>query len=123
MAGMRQRRWCVLGLAAGLAACSSPLPSDVCATSITYTANFTSKINNDLDVVFVIDNGPAMAGWETKLATQLPILMKALESNSSPLGLHVGVVSSDLGVGAAANAGIPGCTASGDGGNLRSQPE
>jgi hypothetical protein len=123
MVGIRQRKWWLLCLAAGLAACSSPLPSKVCATSITYTANFTTKLNNDLDLVFVIDDGPAMAGWQSKLATQLPILMKALESNPSPLGLHVGVISSDLGVGAAANAGIPGCTASGDGGNLRSQPE
>jgi len=120
---MRQRKWWILGFAATLAACSSPLPSNVCATSITSTANFTTAVNNDLDLVFVIDDGPAMAGWQAKLATQLPILMKALESTPSPLGLHVGVVSSDLGVGAATNVGIPSCTASGDGGNLRSQPE
>ncbi|HTB57114.1 MAG TPA: hypothetical protein VLC06_04535 [Polyangia bacterium] len=123
MVGLRQRRWWVFGLAAGLAACSSPLPSNVCATSVTYTTTYTTKVNNDLDLVFVIDDGPAMAGWQAKLATQLPLLMKTVQSVSSPSGLHVGVVSSDLGVGAATNVGIPGCTASGDGGNLRSQPE
>ena len=120
---MRQRRWWVLALATGLAACSSPLPSTVCATSITYTATFTALANNDLDLVFVIDDGPAMAGWQAKLATQLPILIEAVQSLSRPIGLHVGVISSDLGVGAATNVGIPGCTVSGDSGDLRSQPE
>jgi len=123
MVAVRQRKWWVLVLPASLAACSSPLPSDVCATSITYTANFTTAINNDLDLVFVIDDGQAMAGWQAKLATQLPLLMKALQSTPSPLGLHVGVISSDLGVGAATNVGIQGCTVSGENGNLRSQPE
>ena len=123
MVALQQRKWWVLGLAAGLAACSSPLPSNLCATSITYTSTFTTAVGNDLDLVFVIDDGPAMAGWQAKLAAQLPILMKAVQSTPSPLGLHVGVISSDLGVGAATNGGIPGCTVSGDGGNLRSQPE
>ena len=124
MVAVRQRRWWVLGLAASLSACSSPLmPSNVCATSITYTANFTTAINNDLDLVFVIDDGPAMAGWQAKLATQLPILIGKVQSLPRPIGLHIGVISSDLGVGAATNVGIPGCTVSGDGGNLRSQPE
>ena len=73
--------------------------------------------------MFVIDDGPAMAGWQAKLATQLPLLIQTVQSSPRPIGLHVGVISSDLGVGAATNVGIPGCTASGDGGNLRSQPE
>ncbi len=41
-----------------------------------------------------------------------------------PSGLHVGVVSSDMGIGAAVGlSGVPGCSAAGDAGNLRSQPE
>jgi hypothetical protein len=124
MVGLRGSRWWGAGLLAGLTACSSQLaPSEVCATSVTYTANFTTAINDDLDLVFVIDDGPAMAGWQAKLATQLPTFMMVLQSLPSPWGLHVGVVSSDLGVGAATSGGIPRCTVSGDGGNLRSQPE
>ncbi len=110
-------------MVAGLGACSSPLPSGICATSITYTTTYTTAVNNDLDLVFVIDDGAAMAGWQAQLATQLPTFMAVLQSLPMPMGLHVGVVSSDLGVGAATNVGIPDCTASGDGGNLRSQPE
>ena len=70
-----------LGVAAGLAACSSPIPSTVCATSVTYTTHFTTTVNNDLDLVFVIDDGPGMAGWQAKLATQLPLLIKAVQSH------------------------------------------
>ncbi len=82
-------------------------------------------INRDLDLVFVIDDGPAMAGWQATLAMQLPSLMATAQCapNGVAAGLHVAVVSSDLGLGAAANASVPGCTAAGDGGNLRSQPE
>jgi hypothetical protein len=123
MVGIRQRRWWGLGFVAGLAACSSPIPSTVCATSVTYTTHFTTAVNNDLDLVFVIDDGPGMAGWQAKLATQLPLLIKAVQSHPEPIGLHIGVVSSDLGVGAVTNVGIPACTVSGDGGSLRSQPE
>jgi hypothetical protein len=123
MIPVRQRGWWVLGFATGLAACSSPIPSGVCATSVTYTSTYTTAVSNDLDLVFVIDDGPAMAGWQAKLATQLPTFIKALQSSPQPIGLHVGVVSSDLGVGAATNVGIPGCPVSGDRGNLRSPPE
>ncbi len=113
----------MLGFAAGLTACASPPPSTICATSVTYTTRFTTAVRNDLDLVFVIDDGPAMAGWQAKLATQLPTLIKAVQSLPEPIGLHLGVLSSDLGVGAATNVGIPGCAVSGDGGHLRSQPE
>ena len=79
--------------------------------------------NYDLDLVFVIDDSAAMAGWQTQLASQLPLLATtALCPNCSPPnGLHIGVVSSDLG--AAANVGIPGCSAAGAAGQFRSQPE
>lgn len=123
MVGTRHRKWWVVGFAAGLTACSSPVPSNICATSITYETHFTTVVANDLDLVFVIDDGPAMAGWQAKLAAQLPLFIETVQSLPKPIGLHVGVVSSDLGVGAATNVGIPGCTATGDTGNLRSQPE
>jgi hypothetical protein len=114
--------------ACALSACSSPLqpPSPgVCATSLTLTQSFTTATNTDLDVVFVLDDGPAMAGWQATLATQLPSLMANLPypGHDRPISLHVGVVSADLGIGAAANAAIPGCSAGGDGGAFRSQPE
>jgi hypothetical protein len=128
MVGRRQARvgiWSWLALAAGLPACERPPASTVCATSLTLTARFTMAVERDLDLVFVIDDGPAMAGWQTILATQLPSLMTTAQC--APPGritsLHVGVVSSDMGLGSAANVALPGCTSGGDGGDLRSQPE
>lgn len=127
MLGWRRRRWWSLGLAAGLAGCApAPLPSQICATSITYQQSFTAAVRNGLDLIFVIDDGPAMAGWQSALAVQLPAMMRAFAQtgwHSPGISLHVGVISSDMGVAAAANAGIPGCSASGDAGDLRNQPE
>ena len=74
-------------MVAGLGACSSPLPSGICATSITYTTTYTTAVNNDLDLVFVIDDGAAMAGWQAQLATQLPTFMAVLQSHAMPMGL------------------------------------
>jgi hypothetical protein len=128
MVGRRQARvgiWSWLALAAGLLACQPVPASTVCATSLTLNALFTMAVERDLDLVFVIDDGPAMAGWQTTLATQLPSLMTTAQF--APPGmvtsLHVGVVSSDMGLGTVANVALPGCTSGGDGGNLRSQPE
>ena len=92
---------------------------------MTFTASSTTGANYDLDLLFVIDDSAAMAGWQTQLAAQLPLLATAAlcPTCSPPNGLHIGVVSSDMGIGAAANAAIPGCGAAGDGGQLRSEPE
>ena len=64
--------WIWLGAASRLFGCGQVPASNLCATSLTVTAQFTMAINRDLDLVFVIDDGPAMAGWQTTLATQLP---------------------------------------------------
>jgi len=106
-------------------ACSSPLApaSSICATSVTFTARYTMAVNNQLDLIFVIDDSAAMAGWQAQLATQLANLATIAQDSPTPVDLHLGVISSDMGVGAAANASLLGCSAGGDGGALRSQPE
>jgi hypothetical protein len=125
MLRLRRRGWWSLGLCAGLAACSAPIPSQICATSITYRTTFTTKVNQSLDLVFVIDDSAAMAGWQAQLAAQLPILARVgrCADCPTPSDVHIGVVSSNLGIGAALNAAIPGCSAGGDAGQFRSQPE
>jgi hypothetical protein len=54
--------WSWLALAAGLLGCGQVPVSTVCATSLTLNAHFTMAAERDLDLVFVIDDGPAMAG-------------------------------------------------------------
>jgi hypothetical protein len=126
MVGLRRRGWWSFGLLAALAGCSSaPLPSQVCATSITYTTTFTTKVDQSLDLVFVIDDSAAMAGWQEQLTAQLPVLARLgrCADCPTPSDVHIAVVSPDLGVGAALNASNPGCNAVGDGAQFRSQPE
>jgi hypothetical protein len=126
MGGLRRRGWWSLGFLAGLSGCSSsPLPSQVCATSITYTTTFTTKVDQALDLVFVIDDSAAMAGWQAQLTSQLPLLARLGKCADcpTPSDVHIAVVSPDLGVGAALNAAIPGCSAAGDGAQFRSRPE
>jgi hypothetical protein len=113
-----------IGLLAGVSACSSPLAPafNVCATSVTFETTYTTAVANDLDLIFVIDDSAAMAGWQTQLGAQLATLAMVASSPNDPHGLHLGVVSSDLGIGAV-NAALPSCTARGDAGAFRSQPE
>jgi hypothetical protein len=125
MVGLRRRGWWLCGLVAGLGACSSPLPSGICATSLTYTNTYTTSVNRQLDLIFVIDDSAAMAGWQAQLASQLPLLAAVGSCKECPdaKDVHIGVVSSDMGVGAALNTAIPGCSGEGDGGQFRYQPE
>jgi hypothetical protein len=79
------------------------------------------------DVLFVIDDGPSMALEQTALARELPDMVRAMTDGVTgtrelpPIGsLHVGVISSDLGLGSATSESS--CSAFGDDGVLR-RPE
>lgn len=70
-----------------------------------------------IDLLFMIDNSGSMAQEQATLAEQIPNLVRALATGDRDLdgtpdfvaadGLHVGVVTSDLGV--LGNVGIPTC--------------
>lgn len=73
------------------------------------TQTFKTAANPRLDVLFVVDDSPAMAGMQAKLAKVAPSLVTAFY-NSARGGypdLHVAVVTSSLGGGRFAN--VPGC--------------
>jgi hypothetical protein len=74
---------------------------------------FGSPGNRKIDLLFVIDDSPAMANMEAKLATQLPRFLPVLVEPPSHFDLHVGVVSSSLGGGRFTD--VPGCEAGGPG--------
>jgi hypothetical protein len=84
-----------------------------------------------LDLLFVIDNSPSMQGEQALLAAQFPRLVNILTSGSrgpddpNPFprvkDLHVGVVSTDMGVPGVDT--IPGCDPNGgDDGRLQNTP-
>ncbi len=124
---LSSRAWRVLrwaGLAAGataLWACTSRTleTPDIMPHSV-LTQVVTQKVNNNLDLLFMVDNSTSMAPMQEKLLAQLPNFMTVLESLPMKPNLHVAVVSSDLG--APSDTSI-GCTATGDKGQFYSQPE
>jgi hypothetical protein len=82
----------------------APLPSG-CETELVVPQRSALS----LDVLFVIDNSPSMAGMQTDLAQRLPSLVErlvAVGSRVPALSLHVGVVTSDYGAG---STGAKGC--------------
>lgn len=91
--------------------------------------------DRDLDVLFVIDDSPSMAGKQVALAASFPRMIDALARLDGGLpNLHIGVVTTDLGTqgSAVATPGPPvglagrgGCAGVGDDGALQhaSAPE
>ena len=76
----RGLRWAALAAGVpGLWACSAPLEPQLkaCATA-TLQTNFTQKINNEMDLLFMIDDSPSMASMQQKLLAQLPNFMNVL---------------------------------------------
>jgi hypothetical protein len=75
-----------------------------------------------LDVLFVIDDSGSMGQEQASLAANFPVFMDALAELPTGLpDLHVGVVSSDLGLSSTSGAGaatIAGCLGEGDEGAL-----
>lgn len=80
-----------------------------------------SKVLNQIDVLFVVDDAPSMSVKLATLRAALPQLASRLDAYAAgglSVSLHVGVVTADLGAGPAA---LPqfGCRPGGDGAVLR----
>jgi hypothetical protein len=105
------------GGAGGASACTGlPVPAQSCM-SVTLPA----KINNKLDILFVIDDSSDLTEMQIKLYDQIPTFVNVLQTSQTPPDLHVAVVSSDLGAPGDSTAAI-GCTKVGDQGEFQSMP-
>ncbi len=98
------------------AACDEPtqagLPSQCEATK-----QIPVGLNRNLDMLFVIDSSPAMAEEQARFETNAPRFIDVMETVAGGLpAIQLGVITSDLGAGAAI---VPGCTGAGDGGIMR----
>ena len=80
---------------------------------------FIGPRNNEVDILFMIDNSPEMTSMEAKLNAQLPLFVQALQSLPLPPSLHIAVVSSDMGAPGDSTGSIQ-CTAMGDQGKFES---
>lgn len=73
--------------------------------------------NRDIDILFVIDNSGSMGQEQTALANNFDRFMSVLENIEGGLpNVHIGVISSNVGVG---GYSIMGCSGDGDGGRLQ----
>jgi hypothetical protein len=132
-AGFSSKCWRVLrwaGLAAAapaLWACTSrTLEKPNINPTANLTTTFSQKVNNNIDVLFMIDNSSSMDSMEKKLVDQLPTFMDILEKPMLKPNLHVAVVSSDMGAPSDENLSGTGSncnlSAGGDQGQFQSSP-
>ncbi len=79
-------------------------------------------MNQDLDLLFVVDNSETMGGRQLALTHSFDKLMTHLEFVGGGVpNLHVAVVSTDMGVSYAYDS-VPGCSFAGDDGKLQATP-
>ncbi len=87
----------------------------------TVQVEIPGKVNNKLDLLFMIDNASSMSAVQQKLFAQIPTFISVLQS--SPIGLpdlHVAVISSDMG--APSDTSAVACMPGGDQGQFHWQP-
>ena len=95
----RVARWAALAAAApALWACTSrTMETPNMQATATIQTNFTQTVENELDLLFMVDNSLSMKEMQQKLYDQLPLFMQVLQDLKNPPSLHVAVVSSDMG--------------------------
>ncbi len=88
------------------------------AAAAPLTLTFGPAVERQVDVLFVVNDMASTGANQQKLLSPLPSFLNALESGSTPLDLHVAVTTTDMGAPSDVQASV-GCTATGDGGQLR----
>jgi hypothetical protein len=97
---------------------------DVSALDPTETTQVEKQIpvgmNRDVDILFVIDDSGSMSEEQAALITSFPRFIEILGGIVGDLpNVHIGVVSTDVGVGGYVQGG---CTGAGDDGRLQNTP-
>src|SRR5262249_20000982 len=76
--------------------------------------------NRNIDILFVVVNSGSMGEEQASLGVNFPLFMAVLNNIEGGLpNVHIGVVSSNVGVG---GYNITGCTGQGDNGALQNTP-
>ena len=80
---------------------------------------FIGPRNNEVDILFMIDDSSEMTSMQEKLYAQLPLFVQSLQNLPLPPSLHIAVVSSDMGAPGDSTTSIQ-CTKLGDQGQFQS---
>jgi hypothetical protein len=107
-------------LASAACAPERELDARIAALGATDATDATGPAN--LDLLFVIDNGPGMAPMQAKLVDQIPAMMDVFAGLTAGFpALHAAVISTDMGAHSDKPA-TTGCSETGDDGAFQSQP-
>lgn len=116
----RDRTYCFAGiLAASVLAATGGCEQRVVPDDVDPNLELlvAGQVSVDLDILFVIDNTMSMTPWRTELGMRFEDLINGLQAAEGGLpNLHIGVVSTDMGVNDPALT--TGCSAMGDRGDL-----
>jgi len=115
-------RW-TFALLLALAGCATRPVADQQPGCLDCTpVEYSSAINKDVDILFVIDNSNGTLEMQVSLSKNFPNFVEALRSprlNNKIPNVRIGIVGIDLGAG---SYSLPQCEPGGDGGKLLSQP-
>jgi hypothetical protein len=119
-------RFTIVALLAGTAALTSCMDRPLAVIELEPASQgeveFPVDANRNLDILFVIDDSQSMGNEQDSLATNFDRLIAAIQSIEHGLpDLHIGVVSTDLGIGPYPLPG-DGCTETGKMGLLQNSP-
>ena len=120
--------WAAAGLAvslAGTAGCfDRPVDDLPPEQSGEIPLKFPVEVNRNLDLLFVIDQSLSMKNEQDALAANFQLLMEQITSSKYGVpNVHIGVISTNLGVGPYSNlGGLGACGETGDGAILQNTP-
>src|SRR5262245_30025985 len=85
----------------------TPTPAPT-GTSVNYSEQ---NVNNDIDILFVIDNSQSMTPEQQLLVANFPVFINVLKTLPAGLpNVHIAVTTSDMGAGAFTSS-VMGCQA------------
>jgi MYXO-CTERM domain-containing protein len=109
----------IVAAASGACASEDVAPAEARVAAVSAS---TGPSPPNLDLLFVIDNGPGMAPMQAKLVDQIPSMMKVLAGLDAGFpAANIAVISTDMGA-HSDNPETTGCTETGDQGVFQSQP-
>ena len=111
------RQVCLIAVAAVALGClNRPLAEVTPNPTVEERVDFPVKQNNNLDLLFVVDNSGSMRAEQISLAQNFINIINTMQASleGGLPNIHVGVISTDMG-----NGTHSGCSATGDNGSLQ----
>jgi hypothetical protein len=108
---MTRTRWVVaaVGFVALWACNDRKIQTPVPAPTGTSHNFFEQNLNNNIDILFLVDDSSSMTTVQQNVAQNLPVFINILTSLPTRPNMHIAVTTSSMGAGAFTSS-VPGCT-------------